>query len=467
MQTNFTPEQLRDPTTARSNEILRSCVHCGFCTATCPTYQVLGDELDSPRGRIYLIKDMLENDRPADEKTVTHIDRCLSCLACMTTCPSGVHYMHLVDHARAHIERTYRRPLMDRALRWILARILPFPMRFRLALAGAKLARPFAGLLPDARLRAMLAMAPKKIPPVSRNDDPQSFAAKGERRMRVALMTGCAQKALNTDINDATIRLLTRLGCEVVVAEGAGCCGALVHHMGKEAESHAYAERNIRAWRAEDERGGLDAVVINTSGCGTTVKDYRHMFRTDPLARDAARIAKLTVDVSELLVRLLDAHPHGFPNPAAEGIAGTDAKSFAAALDGVPEPGAGAAPGRRLRVAYHAACSLQHGQQVKAAPKELLKRAGFEVVEPRDSHLCCGSAGTYNLMQPEISAELKARKVRTLEDKAPDVIATGNIGCMMQIGGGTKVPVVHTVELLDWATGGPMPPALAEHQGAA
>ncbi len=426
MQTTFTDDQLKDPAIQRSNEILRSCVHCGFCTATCPTYQVLGDELDSPRGRIYLIKDMLENDRPADARTVKHIDRCLSCLACMTTCPSGVHYMHLVDHARAHIEKTYRRPLMDRLLRWTLARILPYPSRFRIALLGAKIGRPFAFLMPDARLRAMLAMAPKRIPPVSHYDDPQSFPAKGERRMRVALMTGCAQKALNTDINNATIRLLTRLGCEVVVAEGMGCCGALVHHMGKEDESHAAAARNIRAWLAEDRNGGLDAIVINTSGCGTTVKDYGHMFRNDPLSGDAARVSALAMDVSEVLIKL------GLPEGASKG----------------------------LRVAYHAACSLQHGQQIKSYPKDLLKTVGFEVVEPADSHLCCGSAGTYNLMQPEISAKLKERKIRTLEAKAPDVIAAGNIGCMMQIGSAIGVPVVHTVELLDWATGGPQPAAL-------
>jgi glycolate oxidase iron-sulfur subunit len=426
MQTTFTADQLKNPATARSNEILRSCVHCGFCTATCPTYQVLGDELDSPRGRIYLIKDMLEQGRPADERTVRHIDRCLSCLACMTTCPSGVHYMHLVDHAREYIEQTYRRPLSDRVLRWVLAKVLPHPTRFRLALLGAKIGRPFAFLMPDARLKAMLAMAPRQIPPVSRNDDPQVFPAEGPRRMRVALMTGCAQKALNTDINDATIRLLRRLGCEVVIARGQGCCGALTHHMGKAAEAHATAARSIAAFMAEVRSGGLDAVVVNTSGCGTTIKDYGHMFRTDPLAADAATVAGLALDVSELLVRL-----------------------------GLPEGGP-----KGLRVAYHAACSLQHGQQVKSAPKDLLKRAGFEVVEPADSHLCCGSAGTYNLMQPEISGQLKARKVTTLEAKAPDVIAAGNIGCMMQIGSGTAIPVVHTVELLDWATGGPQPRAL-------
>ncbi|OAN77636.1 2-hydroxy-acid oxidase [Jannaschia sp. EhC01] len=429
MQTTFTPEQLKDPATARSNEILRSCVHCGFCTATCPTYQVLGDELDSPRGRIYLIKDMLENNRPADEKTVKHIDRCLSCLACMTTCPSGVHYMHLVDHAREYIEQTYKRPWFERVLRWTLAQILPYPTRFRLALLGAKIGRPFARLIPDARLRAMLEMAPDYIPPVSRNDDPQTFLAK-DKKMRVALMTGCAQQALNTDINDATIRVLTRLGAEVVVAEGAGCCGALTHHMGKTEESHGTAAKNIRAWAKEMRGEGLDAIVINTSGCGTTVKDYGHMFREDAaLAEDAAAVAGLAKDISEVLIDLM---PEDVVQKNGEGV----------------------------RVAYHAACSLQHGQQIKTYPKDLLKRAGFKVLEPADSHLCCGSAGTYNLMQPEISGQLKERKVQTLEATRPDIISAGNIGCMMQIGGGTDVPIVHTVELLDWATGGPRPAAL-------
>ncbi|MEM8538146.1 MAG: heterodisulfide reductase-related iron-sulfur binding cluster [Pseudomonadota bacterium] len=330
--------------------------------------------------------------------------------------------MHLVDHARAHIEKTYKRPLFERVLRNTLAMILPYPGRFRLALLGAKIAGPFKSLVPEARLRAMLEMAPKRIPPVSRNDDPQTFPAKGDTKMRVALMTGCAQKALNTDINDATIRLLTRLGCEVVVAEGTGCCGALVHHMGREEESHKFAAANIKAWTASE----FDAVVINTSGCGTTVKDYGHMFRNDPLADKAADVSGKTMDISELLMKL------DVPSKAPED----------------------------LRIAYHAACSLQHGQQIKSAPKTLLKNAGFEVVEPKDSHLCCGSAGTYNLMQPEISGQLKARKVETLEAKSPDVIAAGNIGCMMQIGSGTDTPIVHTVELIDWATGGPRPRAL-------
>ena len=426
MQTHFTPQQLADPATAEANSILRACVHCGFCTATCPTYQVLNDELDSPRGRIYLIKDMLENERMPDAATVKHIDRCLSCLACVTTCPSGVDYMHLVDHARAYIEDRYQRPLSDRLLRRLLAWVLPYPGRFRLALLGAKLVRPVARFLPDARLRAMLAMAPRHVPPVSRNDDPQVFPAQGPRRKRVALMTGCAQKVLNTDINDATIRLLTRLGCDVVIAKGQGCCGALTHHMGKTSQSHATAARNIAAFHAEISGAGLDAIVINTSGCGTTVKDYGHMFKGSGLQAKAQAVAVIAKDISEVLADL------DVPHQPANGI----------------------------RVAYHAACSLQHGQKIKSAPKDLLKRAGFTVVEPADSHLCCGSAGTYNLMQPVISGELGNRKVATLLATQPQVIAAGNIGCMMQIGSRSPVPVVHTVELLDWASGGPQPPAL-------
>ncbi len=428
MQTNFTEEQLKDPKLARANEVIRSCVHCGFCTATCPSYVVLGDELDSPRGRIYLMKDMLEKERPADEKTVKHIDRCLSCLACMTTCPSGVHYMHLVDHAREHIERTYTRPLPDRALRWLLARVLPYPGRFRLALMGARLARPIRGLMPG-RLSAMLDFAPARLAPLASEDRPGVHPAQGERKRRVALMTGCAQQVLNEDINAATIRLLTRHGCEVVVAKGAGCCGALTHHMGKTHLAHASAAANIRAWVSEIDGEGLDAVVINTSGCGTTVKDYGHMFRLDPeMKADAERVSAITRDISELMAEI--------------GLGETSA------------------PG--LRVAYHSACSLQHGQKVTEAPKALLKDCGFTVVEPREDHLCCGSAGTYNLLQPQIAAELKKRKVGNIEATRPEVVAAGNIGCMMQIGAATPVPVVHTAELLDWATGGPRPAALGE-----
>jgi len=422
MQTSFTLAQLADPNVAEADRILRTCVHCGFCTATCPPYVLLGDELDSPRGRIYLIKDMLQNDRPATAEVVKHIDRCLSCLSCMTTCPSSVHYMHLVDHARAHIEKTFRRPLLDEAIRSLLAFVLPRPALFRPALQAAKFVAPVAQFLPP-RLCALFALAPKTLPAPSDIDRPQVFPAKGARKMRVALLNGCAQTVLDTRINEATVRLLTRHGVEVVVAEGAGCCGALPHHLGKVEQSHAFARRNIEAWTREIEAGGLDHIVVNTSGCGTSVKDYGFMFRGDALAEKAARISALACDVSELVEKL-------------------DLQQ-------------GAAP--RLKVAYHSACSLQHGQKITRQPVEALERAGFEVVAAPEGHICCGSAGTYNLLQSELADQLRARKVANMESVAPDVIAAGNLGCMVQIGAGTAIPIVHTVELLDWATGGLKP----------
>lgn len=426
MQTSFTPEQLADPQIAESEKILRKCVHCGFCTATCPTYVTLGNELDSPRGRIYLIKDMLENDRPADREVVTHIDRCLSCLACTTTCPSGVDYMHLVDHARVHIEKTYRRPLMDRLIRSLLAAVLPYPGRFRLALKLAKIGRPFAPLLRKVSalkpLAAMLDLAPNAAPPQAGRPAVQASVA--GRRGRVAILTGCAQPVLDPAINEATVRLLTRLGIEVVAPKGEGCCGALVHHMGREEQALAFARRNVDVWMREVEDGGLDAIIITASGCGTTIKDYGHMLRLDPAyAEKAARVSALAKDITEYLAAL--------ELPALER--------------------------NGLSVAYHSACSMQHGQKITMAPKLLLKTAGFVVRDPAEGHLCCGSAGTYNIMQPEISGQLKARKVKNIEATKADIIATGNIGCMTQIATGTQMPILHTVELLDWAYGGEKP----------
>jgi len=428
MQTQFSKAQLADPDTASSEKILRACVHCGFCTATCPTYVLLGDELDSPRGRIYLIKDMLENNRPATEKVVKHIDRCLSCLSCMTTCPSGVNYMHLVDHARHHIEKTYTRPLPDRALRRLLGFVLPRPKLFRLSLQAASLVKPLARLLP-ARLRVMIDIAPPRVPRASSTDGCRIFPAEGARKKRVALLTGCAQRVLAPQINEATIRLLTRHGVEIVISEGAGCCGALTHHLGQ--SGNAYARRNIEAWTREMRKpGGLDAVVINASGCGTTVKDYGFMFRTDPvLAEAAAKISLLACDISELLTDI--------------GL-----------LPSVVPTG--------QRVAYHSACSLQHGQGIRSEPKALLKAAGFDVVDVPEGHLCCGSAGTYNLLQPEIATQLRDRKVQNIARTGAALVAAGNIGCITQIAAAAEMPVLHTVELLDWATGGPAPHGITE-----
>jgi glycolate oxidase iron-sulfur subunit len=431
MQTSFTLAQLADPDVAESEKILRTCVHCGFCTATCPTYVLDGNELDSPRGRIYLIKDMLENDRAATAEVALHIDRCLSCLACMTTCPSGVHYMHLVDHARAHIEATYRRPLFERGLRAALAWLLPYPGRFRLVLVAGLVGKPFAGLAEMVglkRLAAMLCLAPWHGP--RRPLAPQTFPAVGPgKKRRVALLAGCVNDVLAPQINAAAIRVLTRFGVEVVVAHGAGCCGSLVHHMGRERQALRQARTNIDAWMAID---GLDGIVITTSGCGTTVKDYGFLLRTDSFyAERASRVASLTQDIAEYLSTL--------PLAAAPNVPG-------------------------LVVAYHAACSLQHGQRVTQQPKELLGKLGFKVREVPDGHLCCGSAGTYNILQPDIARRLRERKVGTIERLRTDVIAAGNIGCMTQIAAGTKLPAVHTVELIDWATGGPCPPALRRHR---
>jgi glycolate oxidase iron-sulfur subunit len=431
MQTNFTPDQLKDSATASSEKILRTCVHCGFCTATCPTYLLLGDELDSPRGRIYLIKDMLESGKPASPEVVKHIDRCLSCFSCMTTCPSGVHYMHLVDHARSYIEATYTRPWHDRLLRFLLAKVLPYPNRFRLAMSAALLVKPFKdliGALPlfGNRLKAMIDMA--TVPARSPSSRPGAFAPEGERRGRVAILSGCAQPVLKPGFNEAAIRLLNRHGIEVVQPKGEGCCGALVHHMGHEKEGHSFAKRNIDAWIAEMDGEGLDAIIITASGCGTTIKDYGFMFRDDPdYAEKAARVSAIAKDITEYALSL------DLMQPVRE----TD-----------------------LVVAYHSACSMQHGQAIRTEPKTLLKQAGFAVKDVPEGHICCGSAGTYNLLQPEIASQLRARKVANIERTKPDIIATGNIGCMTQIGKGTEIPIVHTVELLDWATGGPMPESL-------
>lgn len=427
MRTRFTDDQRADPEIAEAEAILRTCVHCGFCQAACPTYALLGDERDSPRGRIYLIKDLLEEDGPADATVTRHIDRCLSCLSCMTTCPAGVDYMHLVDHARAHIERTYERPRAERLLRALLGRVLPRPGLVRLALLAARPVAPFAPLF-GGRLGALLRLARATVHGPSWVERPQVIPAAGPRRLRAALLTGCVQCVLAPSINEATVRLLARHGCEVVVVRGAGCCGALTHHLGGEARDRA--RRNVAAFTREIEGGGLDAIVANASGCGTMLKDYGHLLADDPAhTAAAARVAGLARDVSEVLERL------GF---------------------------AGRGPATMPTVAYHSACALQHGQKIDALPAVLLESAGFAMRAVPDGHFCCGSAGTYNLLQPALAGELGARKAAAIESTGAAVVAAGNIGCMVQIAAHTALPVVHTVELLDWATGGPRPPALPE-----
>ena len=432
MQTSFTPRQLADPRIEEAESILRRCVHCGLCTATCPTYLLTGDERDSPRGRIYLVKDMLEEGRAASREVTHHLDRCLGCLSCMTTCPGGVDYMHLSDLARAHIEVTGPRDLPARLQRGLIAAIVPHPMRFRLALFAGKLARPLAGMFRSIGLKAigaMLDLVPPGRPRFSSFRLPGTIPAQGGgRKKRAILLAGCAQQSLRPDINDATIRLLTRTGVEVIVARGAGCCGALSTHMGREAEGREQAARNIAAWTTAMGDHPLDAIVINASGCGTTVKDYGHMFaRDEKLWKQAAHIGGMAKDVTELLA----SHDLGPPKRWSS-----------------------------LRVAYHGACSLTHGQRVTAEPRLLLQKAGFAVIEVPEGHICCGSAGTYNMLQPELSRELRDRKIANIERIRPEVIATGNIGCITQLQQATDIPVVHTVELLDWAYGGPCPRGL-------
>jgi glycolate oxidase iron-sulfur subunit len=431
MQTNFSIEQLSDPRIAEADKILRRCVHCGLCTATCSTYVLLGDERDSPRGRIYLIKDMFERDVKASAQVQHHVDRCLSCLSCMTTCPGGVDYMHLVDLARAHIEETGTRTLKQRALRALLANLLPYPDRFRMALKFAPLGRPFGKLFASIgmpEVSAMLALAPKSVPAPGKYSGPGSAQTKADRRKRVIMLAGCAQQVLRPEINDATIQLLARRGVDVEIAPGAGCCGALTHHMGKEKAAIAMAKANVDAWSKVMDRGPVDAVIINASGCGTTVKDYGHMLKREVGYADrAAKISDLTRDVSEFLAGYSMGPPSRWSS---------------------------------LRIAYHSACSLQHGQRITDEPKMLLKNAGFTVLDVPESHICCGSAGTYNILQPELAGQLRARKVANIASTKADIIAAGNLGCITQIGLGTDTPIVHTVELLDWAYGGPVPRGL-------
>ncbi len=432
MQTNFTPAQLADPANATSEQIIRKCVHCGFCTATCPTYVLLGDERDSPRGRIYMIKDMLENERTPTPEVVRHVDRCLSCLSCMTTCPSGVNYMHLIDHGRSYIARHYERSRPERWLRTLLQAVLPHASRFRWALRMARLGRPLRGLFlrHDALkpLATLLDLAPATLPPAA--PAPVDSQAIAPRRGRIALTQGCVESALRPAIRAATIRLLNRQGFDVLFAPDEGCCGALEQHMGAEDRALAAVRRNVDAWHRLMAQGDLDAIVVTASGCGTMIKDYGHLLRNDPVYADkAAAVSALARDVSEVIdiARL---------SPVAS----------------LP----------RLAVAYHAACSLQHGQKITTAPKQLLAAAGYQVLEPVEAHLCCGSAGTYNIFQPEIATRLRDRKLGHIAALKPDMIAAGNIGCLTQLAGGTATPTVHLVELLDWATGGPRPDGLPD-----
>ena len=432
METNFSKEQLKDQDNKSSEKIFRKCVHCGFCNATCPTYQLLGDELDGPRGRIYLIKDMLENNKPANDKIVKHIDRCLSCYSCMTTCPSGVNYMHLIDHGRNHIEKTYKRPLKERFIRNFLSKVLTNSTYFRIIGWLTLFVKPFHYIFPK-QIREMVNFMPSSFPkktlPIM-----QVYKAQKKKKpvARVALLTGCVQKVISPQINEATIRLLNRHNIEVVVLKGIDCCGSLDHHLGKKDLAHKNFKKNISVWYDEYLNNGLDAIISNTSGCGTTLKDYGFIFRSDAeYKKKAKKISELTKDITEYLdenVKL----------------------NFIEELTNE----------KKYKIAYHSACSMQHGQKVHDVPINLIKKTGNEVINIPDGHLCCGSAGTYNLLQNNIAKELLKNKVKNIEKTKPQFISTGNVGCIKQIENGTKIPILHTVEVIDWYTGGPKPKIL-------
>ena len=425
MHTRFSAQQLAQPALAEAERVIKSCVRHGFCPQTCPTYVLLGDENDSPRGRIDLMRAMLERGGAPDAKTVAHIDRCLSCLSCETTCAARVEYRSLIDCGRAYIETHFRRPLAERLLRAAIVAVLTYPRRLRVALELARIARPFARLLPG-RLAQMLAL----LPATTRDGRSREHGHfEGVRRHRVALLAGCVQQVMGAQVNDATLRVLRRHGCEVVVVGGEECCGALSLHMGRETEALTRARGLLANLMHEINGAGLDAIVINISGCGTTLKDYAHLFAGDARVRDdAAQAAALVRDVSEWLVKL-----------------GLQANGTVPALP----------------IAYHDACSLQHGQRVTAAPRQLLRQAGFDVREIPERHFCCGSAGTYNLLQPVLATQLGERKARAAAASGAVAVAAGNLGCMVQIGHHSALPLVHTIELLDWASGGPQPAALA------
>lgn len=422
MRTRFTDAQRADPEIAASEAAIRKCVHCGFCTATCPTYVLLGDERDSPRGRIAMIQNMLEIGGAPDPAAVRHIDRCLSCLACTTTCPSGVDYAQLIDHGRAHIATHYRRPWVDRQIRRLIAAVLPYPQRFRTAMRLApagRLLRPVLDRIGALRpLAAMLDLAPRVLPAAQ-------IAVPTMHVPRVLMLRGCAERVLAPQIKAATIRLLDRMGIGVDFVDDV-CCGALVHHIGDDAAARDFARANIVAWETALARRAYDAIIVTASGCGSQIKAYGKLFAHDERwSARAETVAALARDWSEVVAS------HPMPPIVA---------------------------GREIRVAWQAPCSLQHGQHIDA-PRALLVAAGFAVIDPREPHLCCGSAGTYNILQSEIATQLRDRKRAALDATGADIIASSNIGCITQLARGA-VPVVHSVELIDWATGGPRPAAI-------
>jgi glycolate oxidase iron-sulfur subunit len=425
MQTTFSSEQLKNKSNKSTEEIVRKCVHCGMCNATCPTYKILGDELDGPRGRIYLIKDMLENNKPGNEKIAKHLDRCLSCYGCMTTCPSGVNYMHLIDHGRNHLEKTFKRPIIERIFRSFLSLTLPNPKVFRTLSVLVNIVRPLSFIFPEF-IRNSMKLMPAKLPKQTLKIQKIYSVTKKKPVARVALLTGCVQRVVSPEINESTIRLLNRHQVEVIVLPEINCCGSLDHHMGKEKVALELFKKNINLWYDEYLTNGLTAIISNTSGCGTTLKDYGFIFRDNKeMKKKAKKISELTKDVSEFLDK--------------------DIK-----LDFKKNE-------KTYKIAYHSPCSMQHGQKVHQQPINLIKKTGNEVLNIPEGHLCCGSAGTYNILQQKIAKTLLKDKVENIKKVEPDFISTGNIGCMSQIASGTNIPIVHTVEIIDWLTGGPKP----------
>ncbi len=435
MQTQFSKQDLEKPVFAEAEEILHKCVHCGFCTATCSSYVIQGDERDSPRGRIYMIKEMFENGGTPDKNMVTHIDRCLSCLSCVTTCPSRVDYMHLIDLSRTHIEKNFKRPIKQRLVRNVLSAILPFPGRMRVAMRLGVLAKPFQnvfGKIGLSELGSMLSLMPLRLPRAGKYASGR-FGKKSNHKQlqrRVIVIPGCASSVLRPSIHDAAVNMLLQNNIQVIVPEKAGCCGALDHHMGKEKAAMEMAKNMVNTISKEMEIDPVEAVLVTASGCGTQVKDFGHVFRNEPgYSSRGQEIADITQDITEFLVDLSFQAPSQWSD---------------------------------LKVAYHSACSMQHGQNVNDAPRKLLERAGYNIVEIAEGHLCCGSAGTYNILQKDIADQLLKRKVDNINLVKPDLIATGNIGCITQIASGTDIPIVHTAELVNWAYGGACPKEL-EH----
>jgi glycolate oxidase iron-sulfur subunit len=403
VETSILNTILETPDGQEADRILRACVHCGFCTATCPTYQLLGDELDGPRGRIYLIKQMLEGQAPT-HRTLKHLDRCLTCRACETTCPSGVQYARLADIGRTHIERKVNRPPKERLMRTALRKLIPYPRRFATLLALGRLAKPF---LP-AHLKA-------QIPAVQLTGDRP--ACKHRRRMLV--LEGCAQKAATPRTNAATSRLLERLHISLISESRAGCCGAVDHHLAAEKSALAAMRRNIDAWWPHIE-AGAEAIVITASGCGAVVKEYGHLLRNDPAyAKKAARIATMAKDIGEVL--------------ATEDLS----------LLGIN--------GQNRPIAFHAPCTLQHGQKLPGLVEGILLKLNFRLTPVADSHLCCGSAGTYSILQSELSQQLLTQKLTHLSAGAPELITTANVGCQLHLASQSTLPVQHWIELLDSA----------------